>query len=242
MKRIVITIVFFSIVLISFNKSAELSNIVETTLFPAHLVINNKLLDLTGSPVLNYEGKAYIPIRDFVEGMGGVVTYDERNKEIQARVPSQQDKTFEVNQLTKEGDFFLYIHVDKRQYNYGELPDIRGSFLYSGKDDLVIGHGAPMLLFYIKDSQGNFGTDISNDYLKEEIMHSHTMYTSIFSWDRIVDLNFMKSGYTDPKEFLAATPNPWLLEKGEYTVGVKFEHLINGKNVKLTSEAKIEIK
>jgi hypothetical protein len=47
---------------------------------------------------------------------------------------------------------------------------------------------------------------------------------SIFSWDRI------------------ATPNPWLLEKGEYTIGVKFEHLINGKNVELTCEAKIEIK
>jgi hypothetical protein len=242
MRKMILVISLAALSILFIPKSAETSNVIETTLFPADVTVNNKQLTFSAaSPVLNFGGKAYLPVRELFEQAGGIVSYDEKNRTIEINTPSHEHKKSEISSMSSQGDYSLYIHSGKKRYKYGELLDVWGTFLYSGEEDAVIGHGSPLLTFGIEDSQGNLGSDRNDLYLFEETITKNTVYTSAFSWDLIKGLNYIRSGIEDPALFEANFKNPWYLEKGQYTIHVKFGNSIDGKPLDLTSNLVIDV-
>lgn len=242
MRKMILVISLAALYILFIPKSAETSNVIETTLFPADVTVNIKQLTFsTTSPMLNYGGKAYLPVRDLFEQAGGIVSYDEKNRTIEINTPTYEHKKSEISSMSSQGDYSLYIHSGKKSYKYGELIDVWGTFLYTGEEDAVIGHGSPLLTFGIEDSQSNLGSDRNDLYLFEETITKNTMYTSAFSWDLIKGLNYIRSGIEDPALFEANFKNPWYLEKGRYTIHVKFGNSIDGKPLDLTSNLVIHV-
>ncbi|MDF2660341.1 MAG: copper amine oxidase [Paenibacillus sp.] len=243
MKKGSIPFLFLALFIIALPHPALTSNRVEITLLPFNLTAspNKAPLPLDG-PLLNYDGKAYAPVRALVESMGGQVSYQENERNIEILPPMPRSKKSAVSSIKKQGDFTLFLHSGKQTYASDETLDIWGTFMYSGEQEVTIGHGAPILMFYITDAEGNMSGDSTQDFLKEEPMGTNTVFTSSLSWNVLMNMNFMKSGVSDFHTFHAANPEPWLLDQGEYTVGIVFRNLIDGELVTMETKIGIEVK
>ncbi|WP_190927383.1 hypothetical protein [Paenibacillus oceani] len=114
--------------------------------------------------------------------------------------------------------------------------------MYSGEQEVTIGHGAPILRFYITDADGHASGDFTEDFLKKEPIGNNTVFTSSLSWNPLINLNYMKSGISDSNNFNAAYPEPWLLDQGVYTVGIVFDNLINDERFTMETEIVVEVK
>jgi hypothetical protein len=242
-KKIFKPLVLLALLTIALPNQAFTSNKVETTLYSFNLTAGpNKTPMHLGGPLLNYDGKAYAPVKALVESMGGQVSYQEKERNIEIVFPTPRSKKSEVSSVKKQGDFTLLLHSSKKTYAHDEPLDIWGTFMYSGEQEVTIGHGAPILRFYITDADGHASGDFTEDFLKKEPIGNNTVFTSSLSWNPLINLNYMKSGISDLNNFHAAYPEPWLLDQGVYTVGIVFDNLINDERFTMETEIVVEVK
>lgn len=243
MKKLLLAGAIVTLSIVSLPKQVGTSNDIEASLFTVSVSVNNKDLTFSNSPILNYEGKAYLPVRELVDEIDGVVSYVEEKRKIEINIPSMFNKRSEQSSMIKQDDFFLSIHSSKKIYNSDEPLDVWGTLKYIGEENIVVGEGSLAILFYIIDSKGNKTSDVSDASLSKRSMSTGTEYTSKFSWDLATSLNFIKSGM-DLETFLETSEKPWLLEKGVYTVGAYAQFLLGDNNelVQMRTEFTVEVK
>jgi hypothetical protein len=149
MKKFLLASTIVALSIISLPNQVGTSNLLEASLFPVNVSVNDKDLTFSNSPILNVGGKAYLPVRELVDGIDGVVSYAEEKRKIEIRIPSAFNKRSEQSSMNQQGDFVLSIHSSKKIYNPDEPLDIWGTLLYMGEEDIVVGQGNPALVFYI---------------------------------------------------------------------------------------------
>ncbi|TMV43690.1 hypothetical protein FE783_34790 [Paenibacillus mesophilus] len=243
MRKLFLAGTIIALSIVSLPEKVGTSNLVEASLFPVSVSVNDKDLTFSNSPVLNYGGKAYLPVRELVDGINGIVSYTEDKRKIEIHIPSAFNKKSEQSSMNKQGDFVLSIHSSKKTYHFNEPLDIWGTLTYLGEEDIVVGQGNPVLLFYIIDSHDNKTGDFAEASLRKRTMSKGAEYTSVFSWDTATSLNYLKSGM-DLEAFLESFEKPWQLEKGMYTVGVSAQLLVGDsmEPMKLRTEFSVEVK
>ncbi|UKS23941.1 copper amine oxidase N-terminal domain-containing protein [Paenibacillus sp. HWE-109] len=68
---------------VSLSTVAAASDSIQAFLFPAFFTINDQSVDMDKeSPILNYNGQAYVPVRFMAEQLGAYVDYNEESKQI----------------------------------------------------------------------------------------------------------------------------------------------------------------
>ncbi|MEK8127729.1 copper amine oxidase N-terminal domain-containing protein [Paenibacillus filicis] len=81
MKKFVMGVVLGS--MLSLSTVVVASDSVQAFLFPAYFTINGQYADTNqDSPVLNYNGQAYVPIRFVAEQLGAFIDYNDKDKNI----------------------------------------------------------------------------------------------------------------------------------------------------------------
>ena len=241
MKKATLVLVMFSLLFFVLPERAGTSNTVETSLFPVKIAFNDQELSFD-DPILNYNGKAYVPVRTLAEWLGGGVSYDDEEHKIDIYLPSpMKNKRAVLSSSTHDGDWKLSIHTAKKTYRANEPLEIWSNLVYTGEEELEIGHGNPLLKFYIIDAEGNKAGESNEDVLRYSKFSKNDLMTSVLDWAFIKSLNFYKSGM-DPKRYKENYEKPWLLDQGKYTVGVLLEYTERDKTRhSLSAEIPIEV-
>ncbi|WP_139170800.1 stalk domain-containing protein [Paenibacillus naphthalenovorans] len=227
-----------------FSSIAYSSDSIQALLFPVSLSINGERVENLYKPILNYNGDAYLPLRFIVEKTNGKVDYDSSTKNIDIEYQNTDPLKSEVTSLIKDENFHLLLNSEKKIYDSKEPINMWGTLRYIGEDEITITHGDPLLIYSIKDSNGNYEEMGIRTVLLEETFSPNNEYTSKPPLYLSESFNFQKSKMSSPEQFLQQTRKAWKLNPGEYTIGVRalFTQTSTNQNKELYTEIVIQVK
>lgn len=201
--------------------SANTSNVLETTLFPVRLTVNDARVEISPAlPILNYEGTTYVPLRNVVEHLKGGVYYEPSDNSVQVQLNTINQVQSRVTSLTDNGDFKLSLHSAKEVYAYGEPLQVWSALTYTGEQELPLVHGKPAIIFTITDPDGELYGEPQHLVGQQTTFRQGDVYLAQFPWETIMGMNFAQSGMEDWYAFVGQTKS-WLLKTGTYTIGAE---------------------
>lgn len=144
----------------------------------------------------------------------------------------------------KDENFQLLLHSEKKSYDSDHPLNIWGTLRYLGEEEITITHGNPVLIYSIKDSNGNYEEQGINTVLLKETFSTNNEYTSKIPLNIYESFNYQKSNMSSPEQFLQQTKRAWKLNPGEYTIGVRalLTQTSNNQKKELYTEVVIHIK
>lgn len=223
---------------------ANMSDSIEAVLFPGQVSVNNKEVSVSSeTPILNYNGNTYVPLRALVEQLGGGVFYEQADGSVRAHLHPTRQIRSEVSSLTTDGDFTLALHSGKKVFTEQEPISVWSALTYTGELETTIAYGEPIITFTLEDSEGNMYGE--KQYLVENrtVLSKGNEYIVSFPWDIIKSMNYAKSGLDNWTQFEEQSET-WLLPKGTYTIGALCDFTLppDPVNKKLRSQITIEVK
>lgn len=218
MKKIVLG--FAIAMAVSLSATAEAaSDGVRASLFDAKIVVNNDPVQLNAdNPLLNYNGRAYVPVRQIGELTGGAVGYDEDNRTIYIDGTVAGARGIAAVKAQAEDDTFtLELFSAKAAYEEGEPIRIWGRVTMEKDEPVTVYHGTSLVGFTLSDSEGveaygfpGFSLETTKYSPDDEYDFSVPNFSVLFNWN--------KQGVSDPEAFLNEAKRPGVLPKGTYTI------------------------
>lgn len=240
-KNKILFVTMLVLILSLFPASAYSTNEILAILFPAHVQINHQ--PHTEMLVLNYKDRTYVPLRTFAEQMGGIVTYDAPNRQINVAYNNDQEQISEIQSSITDGDFTLALYSNHKTLDQGQDDlHVWGTLTYHGQDPITIGHGNPVLGYTIEDQQGNIAGTITLASRKNQVLQKNSTITSVMPISLRVDFNQFKGNGSTPEQWIKDHPRPWLLDPGSYAIGVQCDVSVeDGSRLKLATTLPITI-
>lgn len=210
--------------------TALASDSIEVQLFPVTIIKNGVKKDIPAdSPILNYNGQAYAPIRLIAEDTPGEVSYDDKSKSIYIdSAPESWGKSV-IHSTKVEQDYEISIHSAKKVYKQGDLLQIWGEFKYTGDTPVTLDTPYP-ISYSITNSAGRKYNEVRTLAQIPTVFNSGDT-TLLGSPHHLVTMyHIYESGITDPIQFFEQTPRPHVLTKGNYTITLKAYFFVESTN------------
>lgn len=216
------------------------SEMIQVYLFPAKYVFNGESKELGNEfTTLNYQGRAYVPIRFIAEHMKTGITYDDESETIRVNYMDPEEVLAMENNIYEDNNFILTINADKKKYKSTEVPRIWSALTYTGDNEIEISHGQPLLRYYIKDEKGNYYEGVRFDIGIKNILRKDSNFLTHFTKDPIINYNFLvKHGEWNAD---VETDDLHYLDPGKYTIGVLADFNLNTESQLYRSELEIII-
>jgi hypothetical protein len=112
---------FAVMAVLSLSATAEAASVgVKASVFDAQIVVNNNPVHLNAdNPLLNYNGRAYVTVRQISELTGSAVGYDEDTKTIYIDGPAELGGRPAVRSQAEDDTFTLKLFASKAEYKEG---------------------------------------------------------------------------------------------------------------------------
>ncbi|MGZ9583996.1 hypothetical protein [Paenibacillus marinisediminis] len=184
----------------------------------------NRIDNNTKTPFLQSNGAVYVPIRLLENTNAGVVSYESKTNSIY--YDSFDTLSSHVRSIThnqnKDDLFQLRINSSKEKYNAGEELQIWASLDVIGDEDVKVLHLNPLVIFYIKDSNGVTITEPTTLNMQSDLFKPGDQI--IRTWNGMLANNYLSAEIGDEKNTNA---RPLRLPKGEYTIGAELNYSIS---------------
>jgi hypothetical protein len=229
--------------LILFLASAQVdaaANFFKTSAFKVILYVNNNRIPFDDrNPILNVNGKAYVPLRALSEITGNIASYHEKSRSIFINHLPTSPVQSDQHQETANEDFSLKIASDKTSYKVGETIRVWTRLVRIGEQPITIYHGEPLVGFTIKDSDGDESDLIWAYSLNTSTFESGDEYIQSLLPQYILSYRSKESEAADFDQYLQHTEYPISLLQGEYTITAIASYSTNPSDI-IDSKKRIE--
>lgn len=208
----------------------------------ARLIVNNVPIQAREGdpPVLNVEGRTYVPLRKISESLGAVASYDPADRSVYVdNVPLPPAGIPEVKSTASNEELALRIFSQKSVYAEGEPIQVWARLTRENDEPISIYHGGNLIGFNVIDGDGVEDNQIRTMALITETFQPHDEYTTSVHPMQFYSYNAKKRHVEDWTHFVTDGVRPSMLPKGRYTITADADYSIDRKFV---SESKRNLK
>ncbi len=214
---------FAAALVVSLSATAEAaSDGVKASLFDAKIVVNNNPVQLNAdNPLLNYNGRVYLPVRQISELTGSAVGYDGDNRTIYIDGTVFAPRGIPpVKSQAKDDTFTLMLFSAKAEYEEGEPIQVWGRVVMDKNEPVTVYHGGSLLQFILADSEGHEAYMFPSLSLETTTFAQNDEYAFVVPNSSVL-FNLNRQGISDKvalETYLNEAKRPGTLPKGTYTI------------------------
>lgn len=231
MKKWIIGFAIAMVVSLSATAEAA-SDGVKASLFDAKIVVNNNPVQLNAdNPLLNYNGRVYVPIRQFSHLGGASVGYDSDSQTIYIDSSPKVHGKPAVRSQAEDDTFTLKLFSKKTEYEEGEPIQIWGRIVREKEGVVTVDHGGSLVGYTLVDSDGVEAYTLPSFLLQSTTFAQGDEYEFQVSNDFFL-FNATKQGIADQEQFEAyvnEAKRPGRLPKGAYTIEAFADYSLTGQ-------------
>lgn len=192
---------------------------IKALLFDGKIVANNVTVQLNAdNPLLNFNGRVYVPVRQISRLTGAAVGYDGDSRTIYIDSPAPAAHGIPaVKSEAEEDTFTLKLYSAKSVYKEGEAIQVWGRVVREHDEPVKVYHGSSLVQIILADSEGTEAWAFPGLSLETTTFAPDDEY--VYQVDGMSLLfNFNKNGSESFEEYYNEAKRPGVLPKGTYTI------------------------
>ncbi|MFD0671093.1 stalk domain-containing protein [Cohnella sp. GCM10027633] len=212
----------------------------------ARLIVNNVPVQAREGdpPVLNVEGRTYVPLRKISEYLGGVASYDPADRSVYVdNVPHPPSGIPEVKAAASNEEFTIRLFSQKSVYAEGEPISVWARLTREKDEPITVYHGTALALIHLKDEDGFSDVTLAGLSLETSTFNKNDEYNISLHPLAIFSYKAYKMG-GDWEEYMNNGIRPTVLPKGIYSITADAYYSLDKKFVAESTrdlQASIEI-
>ena len=231
---------------VSLSATAEAaSDGVRATLFDADIVMNGRPVQLLrNNPLLNYNGRVYVPVRQISEVNEAAVGYDAESRTVYIDQPSIGDGKSAVHAEAKDDTFTLRLFAGKTEYAEGEPIKVWARLTREQDEAVTVYHGEPLIRFNIADGEGFEDRQLLGFSLATDVFNPGNEYNARVSAYHLFSYNAAKHNFSW-ETYQNEAKRPGVLPPGDYTITAIADYSLDkafSPDSKRVTKASIDIK